>query len=65
MAGKHPTSYTKLQATLQRMAESHNAILEGVANRAEQHAADLEAKRKELGRDHAIQSGIARSASQV
>jgi hypothetical protein len=63
MATKHPTSYTKLQATIQRMAESHDAIMEGVAERAAQHVADMEAKREELKRNHAIQSGIARSTS--
>lgn len=65
MAAKQPTSYAKLQATMREMEESHNAILEGIAARAEQHMSDLEAKREELKRTHAIQSGIARSASQV
>lgn len=54
-----------LKRSTDKMLTAHQAIEQGIADHAEKHATEVDARRAALVRDRAIQEGIRRNSSGV
>lgn len=63
MATAPATGYGKLVTAMRKMESAHAAIRDGIATHAQKHEEAMLARRKAMGVEHAIQSGIARGNS--